>query len=39
MKYGSVCSGIEAATMAWHGMAWIGERIQMVEDLDATPKP
>ena len=22
MKYGSVCSGIEAATMAWHGMGW-----------------
>jgi DNA (cytosine-5)-methyltransferase 1 len=22
MKYGSVCSGIEAATMAWHGLGW-----------------
>jgi len=22
MKYGSVCSGIEAATMAWHVMGW-----------------
>jgi DNA (cytosine-5)-methyltransferase 1 len=22
MKYGSVCSGIEAATVAWHGLGW-----------------
>jgi DNA (cytosine-5)-methyltransferase 1 len=22
MKYGSVCSGIEAATAAWHGLGW-----------------
>lgn len=22
MKYGSVCSGIEAATLAWHGLGW-----------------
>ena len=22
MRYGSVCSGVEAATMAWHHMAW-----------------
>lgn len=22
MKYGSVCSGIEAATVAWHGIGW-----------------
>jgi DNA (cytosine-5)-methyltransferase 1 len=22
MRYGSVCSGIEAATMAWHDMGW-----------------
>ena len=22
MRYGSVCSGIEAASMAWHGMGW-----------------
>jgi len=22
MKYGSVCSGVEAATMAWHHMGW-----------------
>ena len=22
MRYGSVCSGIEAATMAWHGLGW-----------------
>jgi hypothetical protein len=28
MKYGSVCSGIEAATMAW-----IGKRIQEVSEL------
>ena len=42
MIYGSVCSGIEAATAAWHPlgnsmavpvMAWIGRRIQLVEDL------
>lgn len=44
MKYGSVCSGIEAATVAWHHkalgnsmavpvMRWIGERIQQVSDL------
>jgi hypothetical protein len=34
--YGSVCSGIEAATVAWNSMAvpvmrWIGERIAKVE--------
>lgn len=22
MKYGSVCSGVEAATLAWHGLGW-----------------
>ena len=22
MKYLSVCSGIEAATVAWHGLGW-----------------
>ena len=22
LRYGSVCSGIEAATMAWHGLGW-----------------
>lgn len=22
IRYGSVCSGIEAATMAWHGLGW-----------------
>lgn len=56
MKYGSVCSGVEAATAAWRNkaaedcpdgprykamgnsmavpvMRWIGERIQMVEEM------
>lgn len=23
MRYGSVCSGIEAATMAWHALGWV----------------
>lgn len=34
MRYGSVCSGIEAASLAWQplvGMRWVGERIQSVE--------
>ncbi|MDR9452133.1 MAG: DNA cytosine methyltransferase, partial [Acidimicrobiia bacterium] len=22
MRYGSVCSGIEAASVAWHGLGW-----------------
>lgn len=22
MRYGSVCSGIEAATVAWHSLGW-----------------
>ena len=22
MRYGSVCSGVEAATVAWHGLGW-----------------
>ena len=44
MRYLSVCSGIEAATVAWHPlgysmavpvMRWIGERIQLVEQLCA----
>jgi len=33
MRFGSVCSGIEAASMAVPVMRWIGQRIQMVEDL------
>ena len=35
MKYGSVCSGIEAASLAWQPlveMRWVGERIQSVEE-------
>ena len=22
LKYGSVCSGVEAATVAWHDLGW-----------------
>lgn len=42
MKYGSVCSGIEAASVAWaplgnsmavNVMRWIGQRIDAVDKL------
>jgi DNA (cytosine-5)-methyltransferase 1 len=36
MKYLSVCSGIEAATVAWHPLGWIGERIDSVEPTPLT---
>lgn len=49
MRYGSVCSGIEAASCAWHPlgweplavpvMAWIGRRIAFVERLLAGATP
>ncbi|ENV34527.1 DNA cytosine methyltransferase [Acinetobacter gerneri] len=31
MKYGSVCSGIEAATVAWHGLGWQPEWFAEIE--------
>ena len=34
MRYGSVCSGIEAATQAWHGMGW---EPAFFSELDAFP--
>jgi DNA (cytosine-5)-methyltransferase 1 len=34
MKYGSVCSGIEAATMAWHHMGWTPS---FFSEIDAFP--
>jgi DNA (cytosine-5)-methyltransferase 1 len=34
MKYGSVCSGIEAATMAWHHMGW---QPQFFSEIEAFP--
>ena len=32
MKYGSVCSGIEAATVAWHGLGWKPSFFSEIED-------
>ncbi|MFT0875107.1 hypothetical protein VRZ08_00995 [Rhodopseudomonas sp. G2_2311] len=41
MIYGSVCSGIEAATVAWHPLGWrprwLGRRIEMVSGLADVP--
>ena len=34
MRYGSVCSGIEAATMAWHHMDW---KPAFFSEIDAFP--
>jgi len=34
MKYGSVCSGIEAATQAWHHMGW---KPSFFSEIDAFP--
>lgn len=34
MRYGSVCSGIEAATAAWHGLGW---RPAYVADIEPFP--
>jgi len=34
MKYGSVCSGIEAATMAWHSLGW---EPQFFSEIEAFP--
>lgn len=35
MRYGSVCSGIEAATMAWHGLGW---EPAFFSEIEAFPK-
>ena len=32
MKYGSVCSGIEAATMAWEHMGWEAQWFSEIEN-------
>ena len=32
MKYGSVCSGIEAATIAWHPLDWVPAWFSEIED-------
>jgi DNA (cytosine-5)-methyltransferase 1 len=32
MRYGSVCSGIEAATMAWHPLSWEPAFFSEIED-------
>lgn len=32
MKYGSVCSGVEAATMAWHHMGWTPSFFSEIEE-------
>ena len=35
MKFLSVCSGIEAASVAWNPVVrWIGERIDMVDKIE-----
>jgi len=34
MRYGSVCSGIEAASVAWHGLGW---RAAWVSEIEAFP--
>lgn len=31
MKYGSVCSGVEAATMAWHPLGWEAQWFSEIE--------
>lgn len=35
MIYGSVCSGIEAATVAWHGFGW---KPAFFSDIDDFPR-
>jgi DNA (cytosine-5)-methyltransferase 1 len=35
VKYGSVCSGIEAATAAWHGLGW---RPSFFSEIDKFPR-
>ena len=32
MKYGSVCSGIEAATSAWHSLGWVPSFFSEIEE-------
>ena len=32
MKYGSVCSGVEAATAAWHGLGWEPQWFSEIEN-------
>jgi len=34
MKYGSICSGIEAASMAWHSLGW---ECQFVSEIEPFP--
>ena len=31
MRYGSVCSGVEAATMAWHPLGWKAQWFSEIE--------
>ena len=31
MRYGSVCSGVEAATVAWHGLGWTPQWFSEIE--------
>ncbi|WP_082494018.1 DNA cytosine methyltransferase [Methylobacterium sp. Leaf106] len=35
LRYGSVCSGIEAATVAWHPLGW---QPQFFSEIDAAPR-
>ena len=35
MRYGSVCSGIEAATAAWHPLGW---EASFFSEIDAAPR-
>ena len=35
MRYGSVCSGIEAASVAWHPLGW---RASFLSEIEAFPR-
>ena len=35
MKYGSVCSGVEAATVAWHGLGWEPQWFSEIENFSS----
>jgi len=39
MKYLSVCSGIEAATVAWHHMGWEPVGFSEIEAFPSAEKP
>ena len=39
IKYGSVCSGVEAATVAWHSLGWRPQWFSEIEKFPSADNP